>query len=358
MSAKHPFSSSSLNSTSPDATHLADNAAPSLVEGLIIAGNRGLYRVETSAGVLLCTIRGRLRKQLDYSISASVPKRVQKASLKVHDPVAVGDRVRVLPTGGDGGVIEEVIARAGSGALTRLDPQQGQGSIRSVSGIDQVIAVFAAREPTPHLRLLDRLMVLAEAQYIAALICLNKIDLGIDSWLEERLAVYRAVSYPVVLTSVATGVGIEELRSYLAGRTSALLGPSGVGKSSLLNALEPGLGLRVSAVSAATQKGRHTTSGTQLIPLAGPGGGYLADTAGIRQLALGGMADGRLDWCFREFRPYLGTCHLSNCSHLHEPRCAIRAAVQAGTIDSERYASYCRLYGDESATEEEWGGMV
>ncbi|HEY7358000.1 MAG TPA: ribosome small subunit-dependent GTPase A [Ktedonobacterales bacterium] len=356
MSATPPFSSSQSASSSdnrPDDTP-SPEAAPPLAEGMIIEGSRGLYRVETSAGPLLCTIRGRLRKQLEYPLSAGAHKRVQKAVVKTHDPVAVGDRVRVLPTGGGKGVIEEVIARAG-GAFARDDPDDGKGQIRSVAGLDQMIAVFAARNPAPHLRMLDRFLILAEQQQMAAVICLNKVDLGIEPWLTERLDAYRAAGYAVVLTSVAAGKSIEELRRLLAGRTSAFLGPSGVGKSSLLNALQPELGRRVSEVSDATGKGRHTTTGTRFYPLDGPAGGYIADTAGIRALALGSAAADRLDLCFPEFRPYLGGCRLSDCSHLHEPDCAVRAAVDARAIDRERYESYCRLAGGESdAALEDW----
>ena len=140
-----------------------------------------------------------------------------------------------------------------------------------------------------------------------------------------------------------TGEGLDALRAQLAGRTSALFGPSGVGKSSLLNAMQPGLGQKVSAISTLTHKGRHTTVGTRLFPLEDPAGGYIADTAGFRSLALDGRMLENLDWCFREFRPYLEQCAMNDCSHLHEPVCAVRDAVQRGEIDLDRYNSFRRL---------------
>jgi ribosome biogenesis GTPase / thiamine phosphate phosphatase len=313
-----------------------------LLDGLIVDGSRGQYRVETAAGALICTIRGRLRKQLEYPTSASGSKSVRKVTVKPHDPVAVGDRVRVLATGGGTGVIEAVTARVG-GAFSRDDPDPAGGRLTSVAGIEQVIAVFAARDPEPHLRMLDRFLVLAESQSLAAIIVLNKVDLGVEPWLAERLRVYRAAGYPVIEASAELGLGVEDLRARLAGRVSALMGPSGVGKSSLLNALEPELGLRVSAIGATTHKGRHTTTGTRLIPLAGPRGGAIADTAGIRALALDDAARGTLDRCFPEFRPYLGACRFATCAHLAEPGCAVKAAVAAGRIHRERYTSYARM---------------
>ncbi len=351
MKARHRHDTGDTVSRTP----VADGASatgPPLIEGLVVDANRGQYRVETPDGHLLCQLRGRLRKELVYakSVNTSARKSVKDVKVRGHDPVAVGDRVRVLPTGVGAGVIEEIVARAGAGAFTRRDPGKGQGALTSVAGLDQLVAVFAAREPTPHLGLLDRFLVLAEAQGLDALICINKIDLGLEPALDAHLAVYRALGYPVVPTSVATGAGIEELRGRLAGRTSALLGASGVGKSSLLNAVQPELGQSVSAVSTATGKGRHTTTGTRLFPLDGPSGGYIADTAGIRALALDPATVGRLDRCFREFRPYLDACQLADCTHLHEPGCAIRAAVHARAIDAGRYRSYRRLragLGDE-----------
>ncbi len=316
-----------------------------LVEGLIVDGSRGQYRVETPQGSFLCTIRGRLRKELEYPESTGARRSVRKVKVREKDPVAIGDRVALLPTGGGAGVIERVLARAG-GAFTRGDPDPGGGALTSVVGLDQLVMVFAAREPTPHLRLLDRFLVVAEAQELAGVICINKADLGAPSWLRERLEVYRQIGYPVILASAERGDGLDELRACLNGRVSAFVGPSGVGKSSLLNALQPDLGQRVSAIGATTHKGRHTTTGTRLFPL--EGGGYVADTAGIRALAVSSQLT-RLDHCFPEFCPYLGTCRLADCTHIHEPDCAVLAAVEARTLDAERYDSYCRLLTGEAA---------
>lgn len=332
---------SEQHSHTPVASNGDVASAPALVEGLIVDGSRGIYRVETATGILSCTIRGRLRKELTYADSASVRRGVRDVKVKPHDPVAVGDRVRALPTGGGAGVIEAVVARAG-GAFTRKDPDPAARELTTIAGLDQMVIVFAVREPEPHLGLLDRFLVLAESQQTDTVICMTKADLGVPPELERRMSIYRALGYRIIYTSVATGDGLDEMRERLAGRTSAFLGKSGVGKSSLLNALEPGLAQRVNEVSAATGKGRHTTTGTRLCRLSGSGG-YVADTAGIRALGLTGDATERLDWCFREFRPYLGACHLSDCTHLHESDCAVRAAVRNRAIDRERYDSYRRM---------------
>ena len=332
-----------------------DAIAAGLSDGLIIDGSRGIYRVETDAGLMTCTIRGKLRKQLTYAESTTARRNVQKVTVREGDPVAIGDRVRVQMTGGNSGVIEAIVARAG-GAFTRGDPDTGH-DLTSIAGLDQMLFVFAAASPEPNPRLLDRFLVVAAAQDVPACICINKVDLGVAPWLATQLDVYRAIGYPVLLTSTATGEGIAALRDRLAGHTSALLGPSGVGKSSLLNALQPDLALRVSTVSAANNKGRHTTTGARLCPLDGPAGGYIADTAGIKQLALDHVLDD-LDRCFIEFRPLLGSCRLNDCSHIHEPDCAIRAAVHHGTITTGRYDSYCRiLTGGAALMTEQWNAI-
>ena len=313
---------------------------------MIVDGSRGLYRVETPRGVFTCTIRGKLRKELTYAGDQGARRGgVRSVAVKPHDPVAVGDRVYLLAVDAGTGVIEQVVARAG-GAFTRRDPDPKRGSLRTVAGLDQIVPVFATRDPEPHLGLLDRMLVVAEAQRIGAVICVTKLDLGLSAELAARLDVYRRLGYPVMLTSTATGEGIDDLRARLAGRVSALVGKSGVGKSSLLNALLPDAAQATGAVSGATGKGRHTTTATRLFALGGSEGGYLADTAGIRALGLERDAEAALDWCFVELRPYLDACERRTCAHRDEPGCAVRAAVAAGAIDAERYASYRRLRED------------
>ncbi|HEX8729251.1 MAG TPA: ribosome small subunit-dependent GTPase A, partial [Ktedonobacterales bacterium] len=334
---------------SADDTMYALNISESvLIEGLITEGSRGRYRVEGSDGALWCVVRGRLRKELTYAESASARHTARTVKVNQHDPVAIGDRVLARATGAGEGVIERVVTRAGA-ALTREDPDPGQRRLTSVRGIDQIVIVFAAREPAPHLRLADRFLALAESQEATAVLCVNKADQGIEPWLRERLAVYAALGYAVVTTSATTGAGVDDLRGLLAGRVSALTGPSGVGKSSLLNALEPGLALRVSAISESTGKGRHTTTGARMIALSGAAGGWLADTAGIRALALDAGALAELPWLFREFRPLVGACAFTDCQHLSEPGCAVTAAARSGAIDAARYDSYRRLAGAPSA---------
>ncbi len=167
-----------MRSTSDAQTSHSGETDDAQIEGLIVDGSRGQYRVKTAEGIVVCTIRGRLRKQLIYPVSTNAHRHVKSVKVGEKDPVAVGDRVRLLPTGGGAGVIEAVVARAG-GAFTRDDPDDGGGTLTTVAGLDQLVLVFAARDPEPHPRLLDRLLVLAEAQELVAVVCLNKVDLGV-----------------------------------------------------------------------------------------------------------------------------------------------------------------------------------
>jgi ribosome biogenesis GTPase len=209
---------------------------------------------------------------------------------------------------------------------------------------DQVLLMFAAREPEPHLRMLDRFIILAERQDLPIRIVVTKMDLEQDldeadplGPAPERFADYEAI-YPVHYVSSTTGGGVEELREALAGRISVVAGPSGVGKSTLLNLLDPERRRETGEVSEATGKGRHTTIGAQLYEI-GPDT-FIADTPGMRSLAMHAVPEEELEHLYREFRPYLGGCRFRGCTHVHEPGCAIREAVAEGAIPEDRYESY------------------
>jgi ribosome biogenesis GTPase len=211
---------------------------------------------------------------------------------------------------------------------------------------DQVVLVFACAQPEPHLRMLDRFLVICEKQELPPLIVANKVDLvGLEA-AKQIFGVYTDLGYPVLYTSVATKEGVEDLRARLVGKISALAGPSGVGKSSLLNTIQPDLGLAVRTVSQTTEKGRHTTVVRQLFPLVE--GGYVADLPGLKSLALWDTEPEELDGYFPELRDLVSQCQFNDCTHRSEPGCAVRRAVEAGQVTPARYDSYLRLrYGDD-----------
>ncbi len=279
---------------------------------------------------LLSTVRGSLRRERRRT-----------------DLVAVGDRVRVTDLGEGEGQIEAVEPRVR--VLSRLARQTQDVEQVILANPDQALFLFAVREPTPHRRMLDRFLVLAEAKELPALIGVNKMDLDLPGDGAEAASLARSIFgdyepvYPVHYLSAVSGQGMAGLRAALRGKITAVAGPSGVGKSSLLNALDPGRERAVGAISAATGKGRHTTIATELHPLPSEPDTFVADTPGIRALALHGVAPEDLDRCFPELRPYLDDCFYADCTHLHEPGCAVREAVDAGAIPQERYESYAAL---------------
>ncbi len=293
------------------------------LEGLIVRAQSGFLTVETEAGETVCRLRGRL-KQGDIE----------------GDIAAVGDRVSITPHEDGTGEIEQVHERKSVFSRIRTGIKRDFRQIL-LANADQIVAVFACAQPEPHLRMLDRFLVIAEKQNIDALIVANKIDLVSQEQAKGIFRVYVELGYPVIYTSAHTGEGVDLLRSHLQGKLSALAGPSGVGKSSLLNAIQPDLGLYVRAVSEATSKGRHTTQVRELFPL--DVGGYVADTPGIRSLALWDTEPEELDAYFVEMRDRVSDCKFSDCSHTHEPGCAIREAVEKGEISPARYQSYLRL---------------
>jgi ribosome biogenesis GTPase / thiamine phosphate phosphatase len=300
------------------------------VTGRVIRAQSGFYSVETEQGIVISRLRGRLKHKRFLA-----------------DIVAVGDRVSIAVQQDGSGAIEEVLPR--EHALIRTSPTaRGEYQQILLANLDQLVLVFACAQPRPRLRMLDRFLVITEKQEIPAIIVANKVDVvGLEE-AQRIFSPYPALGYPVIYTSAKSGLGIEELRENLVNKLSALAGPSGVGKTSLLNTLQPGLGLIVREVSRSTEKGKHTTQVRQLYPL--QEGGYLADLPGLRTLALWDTEPEELDGYFREISPLVSQCQFSDCTHQMEPGCAVRLAVEAGQIHPERYDSYLKLrFGEDES---------
>jgi ribosome biogenesis GTPase len=276
----------------------------------------------------------------------STVKGVLKRQRRGTDLVAVGDRVLVRDVGEGEGRIESVESRTRS--LSRLARHTNDVEQIILANPDQALFLFAVRDPEPHLRLLDRFLVMAESRGLPAIIGVNKMDLDVtgadgEPSLAKRLFGGYQEIYPVFYLSAKTGQGIAGLRKALDGKITAVAGPSGVGKSSLLNVLDPARDRVVGVISAATGKGRHTTTATVLHRIPGETQTFVADTPGIRALSLQGVEVDELDQFFPEMRPLLGLCRYADCSHVSEPGCAVQAAVDAGEIRRERYDSYVSL---------------
>lgn len=294
---------------------------------------------ESCPRTLRCALRGNLKKQFTYSTSGSQPRRVTHAKrLFTYDTVSIGDRVRFTQIDAEEGIIEEVLPRQ-----TRFARAGFRGREQTlVTNLDQLVIVFACAEPNPDHWRLDRWLVAAEANGLEPLIVANKRDLVEDTAFEERFAEYRRIGYRVLEVSAATGTGIEALRTALRGRVSAFTGPSGVGKSSLLNAMQPGLQLATGDIGAITFKGKHTTTVRELIPL--ESGGWVADTPGLRQLELLDIDRDELAECFIEFQPFLeAPCRFRDCRHEAEPGCNLKEATETGAVSPRRYESFLLL---------------
>ncbi len=251
--------------------------------------------------------------------------------------VATGDRVWLRPALGDEGFIERVEPR--HGLLTRAS--RGREHVL-VANVDQVVIVMSLVEPELKPHLIDRYLVSAEQGGIAPIVCLNKADLVDAADYQALVGMYNQLGIPAFLTSAHTGIGVARLRSCLRGRETVFTGQSGVGKTSLLNAVQPDLALRVREVSEATQKGRHTTTTAELIPL--ELGGWVVDTPGIRQFQLWDILPEELEGFFPEFRPFVPLCAFPDCTHTHEERCAIKRAVARRQISAQRYTSYLGMF--------------
>jgi ribosome biogenesis GTPase len=329
--------------------------------GVVVRKTLGHYTVRADGRDIDCVLSSMIHKQLIFPTAdpTSLRRTVQAVHEIQHvDPVAIGDHVRYSDaTGGRGmtplaskhskaasGVIVEVLPRKSK--LSRPAPVPGQRVFEQVivSNVDRVLPVFSVANPAPKWGLLDRYLVAAEAAGLPSLIVINKLDLA---WknprFEAEIEVYRRIGYPVLPVSAATGEGVDELKTALQGKLSVLVGKSGVGKSSLLNAVQPGLGLRVRAVSnGELGKGRHTTTHLEMFAL--DFGGALVDTPGIREFGLWDIRAEELADLFPEMARYVGRCKFGlSCRHDREPGCTVRKAVVAGEISPYRYQSYMHL---------------
>jgi ribosome biogenesis GTPase / thiamine phosphate phosphatase len=315
-------------------------------DGVVLQGTGGVYQVRTDDGALFdVSLRGRLKHDSGRDGKRDAVRDTMKRIGRLESAerplkLAVGDRVTIGSDDTETSWAIDVIHPRRS-KLARRAQGGARGERVVMANLDQVIVVFAAARPEPHPRMLDRFLVIAEANGLAARIVINKSELVPAHEIHARFREFVDAGYPLHLTSVVAGQGLEPLRDEVGGRTSALTGPSGVGKSSLMNTLFPGLDLRTAEISESVNKGRHTTVGAVMHPL--PGGGFVADTPGLREVGLWGIEVEELAHCFPEMRPLLDTCRFADCTHLVEPGCAIRDSVAAGGISRGRYESYTKL---------------
>jgi ribosome biogenesis GTPase len=288
-------------------------------QGLVIKGYGGFYFVQAADGVYQCQGRGRLHRKTGSLLP--------------------GDRVRITELAERSGVIESVLPRKNS--LQRPP----------IANVDQSVLVCSLASPQPDLQLLDRLLVLSEAQGLSILICLTKLDLVEPEQAESLAETYRQAGYRVVATAAKQGKGIDSLAGCLADQVSVLSGPSGVGKSTLMNALLPGAELETGEISHKLRRGRHTTRYVQLLPVAG---GYLADTPGFSSLELPQIKRQELAGYFPEIGQRAGDCRFIDCLHNHEPDCAVKAALERGEVNSQRYRHYLDFLNEVMARERVW----
>lgn len=304
-----------------------------VVEGIVLRVEPKVVMVHADGRRLRCSVRPRVYEENDP---------------RYRNAVAVGDRVEATVEGGDQGVIERVLPRRN--ALVRPIPSDHGRLQVTAANVDQLVIVCATKDPPLRTGLVDRYLVAAAKQDMDPLLVVNKCDKGRPAVLREKLSVYERLGVPILFTSAKTGEGVEDLERALRGKTNLFVGHSGVGKSSLLNRIDPSLRLRVGAV-ARHGRGRHTTTRAELFAL--PSGGYVVDTPGIRGFGLADVDPPELSRLMPDLARYATRCRYPDCTHDHEPDCAVREAVERGDIEPARYESYLRMLHSLGGEEED-----
>lgn len=288
------------------------------MQGKIIKGISGFYYVHVvESGIYECKAKGIFRQQ------------------------------KIKPLVGDDVCIDVTDEEEKTGNITKILPRRNELIRPAVSNIDQALVIFAAEKPTPQFNLLDRFLILMNAQKVPVVICFNKCDLVSEEERERLLSIYRKCGSRVIFTSAKSEEGIEELRQVLLGKTTAVAGPSGVGKSSLVNAVSPEIRMETGEISRKIERGKHTTRHSQLIHIAK--GTYLMDTPGFSSLYIPGMEKEELGNYYPEFAEYEPYCRFQGCAHISEPDCGVKQALEEGRIHPVRYENYCMLYEELKA---------
>lgn len=315
-----------------------------MTEGIILWGSNNIFHVQPVGSEEELSLEAGLPQGIECRIKG---KKLAGRS-KGYNPLAPGDRVLLtLSEGWSQGLIEERMDRKNE--FVRWNRKRN--AVQTIAAnLDLMLAIASPLEPPFRPRFLDRLAVAAELGEVPFALLLNKCDQGVSADVGSRLASFEAVGYPVLETSAVTGRGVEELRRWITGKSVAFVGQSGVGKSTLLNALAPEIGARVGEVSKKYNRGRHTTTLAVRVPLPELAAGVV-DTPGIREIDLYAFPKEQLAWGFPEMHEHIPECRIPGCSHLHEPDCAVIAALERGEIDPDRYESYQRIMVDHEVSQ-------